>query len=116
MRTPLFCIPRGSTPTLELELPFAADPEDVIYLTFSQADRPVLELARNGTAVQPGTGSLQVDAADPCLLLASLTQADTLRLEAGDCLLQVRIRTAGGADTFLPIPGRIGEALKGGVI
>ena len=50
------------------------------------------------------------------LLLASLTQQDTLRLKAGACRLQLRIRTGEGADTFLPVTGYVGEAQKEGEI
>ena len=57
MRTPQFLIFRGSTPTLELLLPLAPTSSDVLYLTVSQNDVPVLELARNGRASPAGTGT-----------------------------------------------------------
>lgn len=116
MRTPQFLIFRGSTPTLELALPLVPAETDVIYLTLSQMDAPVLELARNGVAAPAGTGSLSLSPEEPGLLLASLTQQDTLRLKAGACRLQLRIRTGEGADTFFPVTGYVGEAQKEGEI
>ncbi len=116
MRTPQFLIFRGSTPTLELTLPLVPAETDVIYLTFSQMDTPVLELARNGEAAPAGTGSLLLSPEEPGLLLAALTQQDTLRLRTGICHLQVRIRTGEGADTFFPVTGYVGEAQKEGEI
>ena len=116
MRSPQFWIFRGSTPTLELELPFPAAPEDVIYLTLSQGSEPRVEYAINGTPDPYSTGSLAISPEDPRLLVAGFTQRDTLNLRAGDCSLQVRIRTSEGADTFLPLRGFVGEVQKGGEI
>ena len=43
-------------------------------------------------------------------------QADTLALAAGDVELQLRIKNDVGADTFRPLCGRVGRALKEGTI
>lgn len=116
MRTPDFLILRGSTPVLKMELPVQPEEADVIYLTFRQGSRNVLEYARNGTASPAGTGTLRLSETEPNLLEAEMTQADTLRLDAGECVIQVRLRGEDGAQTFFPVVGRVGEALKQGVI
>jgi hypothetical protein len=114
MRRPQFFFFRGSTPTLELSLPFAPEAEDAACLTLAQDGTTVLEYALGGgTSAQ---GSMVPAEDDPSVLLVHMTQADTLRLRAGDCELQLRVRTAEGADTFFPIFGQIGEARKQGVI
>lgn len=114
----VFMIAQGSTPTLELELPFEAPVAAVAYATFTQEDEPVLEYAYNSspTAAIKAGGKLIFDADDRSVLLLSMTQADTLKLVNGDVELQVRIRTNDGADTFYPIPGGVVQARKGGVI
>ena len=107
---------RGSTPTLELVLPLAVDPADVVFLTISQGGRTVLEYAMNGTAHPAGTGTLSRDEQEENVLLLSMTQADTLALQAGDAELQLRLKNSVGADTFQPLWGRVGPARKEGVI
>ena len=111
MRTPQFFFFRGSTPTLELALPFALGEADAAVLTLAQDGQIVLEYARGAD----GEG-LSVPADEPDLLRIRLPQADTLRLTAGDCELQLRIRNADGAVTFYPIFGQIGQARKEEVI
>ena len=107
---------RGSTPTLELVLPLRVDFSDVVYLTLCQGGRPVLEYAMNGSPSPAGTGSLSRAEADENVLLLTMSQADTLALAAGDVELQLRIKNDVGADTFRPICGRVGRALKEGTI
>ena len=46
MRTPQFFFFRGSTPTLELVLPFALEEADAAVLTLAQDGLIVLEYAR----------------------------------------------------------------------
>ena len=116
MRTPRFILPRGSTPTLELRLPFALAEEDTVYLTISQQGTPVLEYARNGTAQPAAAGSLRLSEDEADLLLAEMTQADTAALQEGDCELQLRVKTALGADTFPVLRGFVGRMRKQGVI
>ena len=116
MRTPQFLIFRGSTPTLELVLPLEPEPTDRLYLTFSQNDTPVLELSMNGTPSPAGTGSLTLSDTEPGLVLAALSQQDTLKLKVGACRLQLRVRTSAGVDTLFPVAGYVGEALKEGAI
>lgn len=116
MRTPAFLILRGSTPVLRMELPAEPEDSDVIYLTFRQGERNVLEYARNGTASPAGTGTLRLSGTDPARLEAEMTQADTLRLAAGECVIQLRRRGADGAQTFCPVIGRVCDALKQGEI
>lgn len=116
MRTPAFLILRGSTPVLKMELPEPPQETDVICLTFRQGSQNVLEYARNGTAFPAGTGTLRLSETEPNRLEAEMTQADTLRLEAGECVIQVRLRNQDGAQTFFPLVGRVGEALRDGAI
>ena len=116
MRTPQFFLFRGSTPTLELGLPLALGAADTAYLTLAQNGGKVLEYAFNGQQALSVQGVLAPLDTDPRTLAVSMTQADTLRLQAGDCELQLRVKTAEGADTFFPLFGQIGEARKDGVI
>ena len=116
MRTPQFLILRGSTPVLRLELPEPPADGDVIYLTLRQGQANVLEYARNGEPVPAGTGTLRLRGEDPACLELEMTQADTLRLAPGECVLQVRRRGETGAETFLPVIGQVGEVLRQGEI
>lgn len=117
-----FIIPQGSTPRIEMGLPFELPDGSTAYATFSQADRSVLEYAYNGTATPSiaGTGSLTRDADDKSLLILAMSQADTLGLKPGDAELQIRVKTTisgeSFADTFASIPGVIVKAHKLGVI
>ena len=107
---------RGSTPTLELVLPLALDFSDTVYLSFSQGGQTVLEYAMNGSPSPAGTGTLRRAEEDENVLLLTMTQADTLALRTGDAELQLRLKNDVGADTFRPLVGRVGPALKEGVI
>lgn len=114
-----FRIAQGSTPRLELEIPFQLPDSGVkAYVTFSQGGVNVLEYALNGTPTPAiaGTGTLSVDSSDHSVLVLAMTQSDTLGLDAGDAELQVRLITPDGADTFAPIVGEIIKSKKGGVI
>ena len=114
-----FIIVQGSTPTLELVFSFDVDVDDVVYVTFSQHDANVLEYTMNGTvspAYIAGTGTLEIDTGDSSVMLLTMTQADTLGLTPGDVELQVRVKTADGADTFFPLVGEVVRSHKTGVI
>ncbi len=115
MRIPQFIFYRGSTPTLELELPMALTGAETAWVTLSQQGQTVLDYAMHAQG-QTGEGSLSLCDTDPCLLLVQLTQADTLALDHGDCELQLRLRTADGADTFAPCFGWVGQARRKGEI
>lgn len=115
----VFKIAQGSTPRLELGLPFTLPDSGVkAFVTFSQGGANVLEYSYGGTATPAiaGTGTLSVDSSDKSMLVLSMTQADTLRLTPGDIELQVRLKTTDGADTFEPLVGMVLKAKKGGVI
>ena len=116
MSAPDFLFFRGSTPTLELVLPLAVSSSDTVYLTFSQGGRPVVEYAMNGSPSPAGTGSLIRAEEDENVLLLMMTQADTLALQSGDAVLQLRLKNDVGADSFQPLTGRIGPILKEGTI
>ena len=116
MRTPRFLFFRGSTPTLELELPRELRDGDVVYLTFAQKGKRVLEYAINGRPSPAGTGSLIRSTEDGSLLLVGMSQADTLRLAAGDCELQLRVRSGDEAEVFPPIRGAVGQVRNQEVI
>jgi hypothetical protein len=116
MRTAPYVLSRGSTPCLELRLPFAPAAEDTVYLTFRQNGSNVLEYARSGTALSPGTGSLTLSQADGRILLAQMTQADTLRLEAGECELQVRVKSGDRAEVGPILRAMVAPVRKQGEI
>lgn len=107
---------RGSTPTLELVLPLAVQASDTVWLTLSQGGQAVVEYAMNGSSTLAGSGTLTRAEEDENVLLLTMSQADTLALAAGDVELQLRIKNDVGADTFRPICGRVGRALKEGTI
>ena len=114
-----FIIVQGSTPTLELVFAFEVDVDDIVFATFSQNDSNVLEYSMNGTvspAYIAGTGTLEIATGDSSVMLLAMSQADTLGLTPGDVELQVRVKTADGADTFLPLIGDVVRAHKTGVI
>ena len=114
-----FRIAQGSTPRLELGLPFTLPDSGVkAFVTFSQGGANVLEYSYGGTAPPAiaGTGTLSVDSSDKSMLVLSMTQADTLSLKPGDVEMQVRVKTPDGADTFEPLVGAVLKAKKGGVI
>lgn len=114
MREPEFLLARGSSPVLRLGLPLTPAAEDVIYVTVSQERGTVLEYQRNGTpAPQPPTGSLLLQGGT---LALKMTQGDTLRLDRGDCRLQLRLRRGSQADTFLPLWGYVVGTEKEGEI
>lgn len=116
MRRPHFLFYRGSSPTLELVLPLRLEPSDTVYATLSQHARTALEYAINGSGSPAGTGSLSLAPDAPDTLLLSMTQTDTLALAAGDCALQLRVKTQAGADTFPPLHGFVGQTQKEGLI
>lgn len=114
---PQFIFYQGSTPTMELVLPLELQAMDIVYATFAQDNRAVLEYQINGTPADiPPEGYLSRDVHDGRTLFLHMTQADTLRLETGDVELQLRVVTDEGADTFIPVFGYIGKAQKEGVI
>lgn len=113
-----FIIAQGSTPRLELALPFRFPDGGKAFVTFSQLGTNVLEYGLNGTPTPAiaGTGQLTVDSSDKSMLVLEMEQADTLKLSPGDIELQVRVKTTDGADTFEPLVGAVLKAKKGGVI
>ena len=113
-----FIIAQGSTPRLELALPFRFPDGGKAFVTFSQGEKDVLEYGLNGTATPAiaGAGSITVNSNDKSMLVLEMTQADTLLLTPGDIELQVRVKTTDGADTFEPLVGAVLKAKKGGVI
>ncbi len=116
MEEAAFLFFRGSTPTLELVLPLAVEPEDTVYLTLAQGGRPVLEYTLNGSPEHAGSGVLRRAEDEKNLLLLTMSQSDTLALESGDTELQLRLKNAVGADTFQPLRGCVGPARKEGLI
>ena len=113
-----FAIAQGSTPRVELLLPFSMPSGTIAFATFAQNNTAVLEFGMNGTPTEAiaGAGTLTKDAEDSSMLVLEMTQEDTLALKPGDAELQVRVKTNDGADTFFPIPGVIIKAIKPGVI
>lgn len=107
---------RGSTPTLELVLPLAVAWTDTVFLTLAQGGQPLVEYAMNGNPRPAGTGWLTRAEEDENVLLLTMSQSDTLALASGDVELQLRIKNDVGADSFQPLHGLVGPALKEGVI
>lgn len=115
-----FYVFQGATPRLEIVLPLEIDAAtDIVYATFDQMDQSVLEYRINGTnrsgMVVPA-GTMTVDETDADTIIIQMEQEDTLRLLPGEVLLQIRVKTVDGADTFVPIPGYVGRAQKPGKI
>lgn len=106
--TPKFAIRRGSTPTLAFTLPLEMDQsKDKLYITFAQDFTPRLELeaGKNGCSI---TGKQ---------VTAQLTQEDTLALDVGDVIVQLRyLLQDGTADVSNEIPGRVLRTAKEGVL
>lgn len=113
-----FVITQGSTPSLEMCLPFEMPGSGTAFATFSQGDAAVLEYGLNGTPTAgiAGTGTLALDTEDSSMLVLSMSQTDTLSLTHGDVELQVRVKTDDGADTYFPLIGEVIRAAKQGVI
>lgn len=111
-----YLIFQGTTPTLELVLPFEMDPDDVAVATFRQGNVNRLEYGYNADVdvFVRGAGTLALKDGDSSVLLLTMTQADTLRLSEGDVEIQLRIVTEDGADTFAPIIGAVGPAFRKG--
>lgn len=93
-----FMIAQGSTPIFELGLPFELPDGSKVNICIWQDRAVVLEFDSTG-------GNPSVDTSDKSVLRLELSQADTFALAVGDAELQVRVQTADGIDTFLPIPG-----------
>lgn len=111
-----FLIFQGTTPTLELVLPFEMDPDDAAVATFRQGNMNRLEYGYNADVgvVVRGTGALTLQDDDNSVLLLEMTQADTLKLSEGDVEIQLRVSTQDGADAFAPIIGAVGPAFRKG--
>lgn len=116
-RLPEFTIPRGSTICLEcgVDVEDGLLDTDTVYATFRQGNTNVIEYALNGTG-HDVTGHLEIDEEDPTLLQIVMTQADTLKLETGEVLVQIRIKRGDLADTMVPVRGLVGQLYKGGEI
>lgn len=100
---------QGSTPSMELVLPLKIPQDAAVVVTVAQEGKCVLEYAL-GASARPafaGTGQLEIDSEEEGVLILTMTQADTLKLEPGDIELQCRIRTEAGADTFDPLLGLV---------
>lgn len=114
----LFIIARGSTPRIEFGFPFELSESDVISVVMAQRDSIVREIGKN--YVPPPFSSngstLEISDEDASVLALQMSQADTLALTAGDCEIQIRVKTADGADTFIPVPGAVVKSYKEGVL
>lgn len=76
-----FGIVRGTTPTLTFPVPFDPSTADSIWITFAQDGREVFTVEKDGC-----------DDLAPKLITATLTQQQTLSLQAGkQVLIQIRV-------------------------
>ena len=122
-RLPEFVIARGSTPCLEVGMPLELESGDVIYATFAQNRRALLEYNLDCSAPDASrtpSGTMKIDGDNKRILRICLSQTDTLRLEAGETELQIRMKRTDGddvlADTFHPWTGMVIGAAKEGEI
>lgn len=98
-------IHRGTTPDVELDVPYDTRLIEKVYVTWSQEGQTVLEA--DVADVLLGEGKIWVP----------LTQEDTLAMSPGFAQMQVRaLFSDGSAISSAPVTYRIVDALKGGVI
>lgn len=97
---------RGTTPTLEFNLPFETSTLEVAYISMSQNDNVIIEKTLSDCVMGENT------------LTVKLTQDDTLKLEAGDRVeIQIRVRTKEGEALASKIKTTFAaKILKDGVI
>jgi hypothetical protein len=96
---------RGTTPGIELDVPYDTRLISKVYCTFTQEGQLVLEL--DVADVMLGEGKIWLP----------LQQADTLALGPGFCTMQVRVLFSDGSATASdPQVYRVVDALKEGVI
>lgn len=96
---------RGTTPTLEFSIPYAASDIKNGYVTFAQHRRPVFEVGMEGLELQDGK------------LTLTLTQRQTLLLEPDDATVQIRLLLTGDqavASQLMEV--HVQDVLKDGVI
>lgn len=96
---------RGTTPTLEFSIPYAASDIKNGYVTFSQHRRPVFEVGLEAMQLQDGK------------LTVTLTQRQTLSLEPDDVVVQIRLLLEGDqavASQLMEV--HVQDVLKDGVI
>lgn len=75
---------RGTTPTIEFNLPFDASVFSVFYITFAQDGKNVVE--KNNTECKISGNKISV----------TLTQADTLKFKSDYIEVQIRGKTSSG--------------------
>lgn len=96
---------RGTTPTLEFSIPYAASDIKNGYVTFAQHHRPVFEVGRDGMEIQDGK------------ITVTLTQQQTLQLVPDDLMVQIRLLLEGDqavASQLMEL--HVQDVLKDGVI
>jgi len=96
---------RGTTPGIELDVPYDTRLLSKLYVTFTQEGVMKLELDVSDVII--GEGKVWLP----------LQQADTLALDAGFCTMQMRaLFSDGSAIASDPATYRVVDALKEGVI
>ena len=75
---------RGTTPTIEFNLPFDASLFSVFYVTFNQSEKTVVEKSHKDCKVAGNK------------ITVTLTQEDTLKLENDYVEIQIRRKTSSG--------------------
>ena len=96
---------RGTTPTLEFSIPYAASDIKNGYITFAQHHRPVFEIGMEAMQLQDGK------------LTVTLTQQQTLLLCPDDVMVQIRLLLEGDqavASQLMEL--HVQDVLKDGVI
>lgn len=98
---------RGTTPTIQFTLPFAASACDEIWITISQFGNEVLTKTKADCSIDGNKVSV------------TLTQEETLKLRAnsnGQTLVQMRVKTNKKAFASKVFAVRAEDILKDGVI
>jgi len=75
---------RGTTPTNYFDVDLDLTEADVIYITYEQNDEVVFEKQKSDITITPERLSVE------------LTQEDTLKLDDGEVLIQIRARLSDG--------------------
>lgn len=102
---------RGTTPTNTFTVDLDLTQAQVLYITYEQGGRTVIEKTLEDVTITPGSGK------NPETLSVSLSQTDTLRLKNGAVDIQIRARFPNGeaiASDVMTVP--VDVILKEGVI
>lgn len=115
---------RGTTPTMEFEVPFKAADVSTLWVTFSQSNEPLLKILQAGGPLPPiiltKTSGESGMAIEDNLVTVQLTQVESLKFDTTGLPLvfaQIRVLfTNGEADASDVVEFPVKVILKDGVI